>query len=457
MYFPARRAAPHLVRLGQITAIVVLALFAAATSPRLTAAPLPPDQKPAASGKQSALGSVAEDVSAAEGEQISIAGAGGRLVQCSSYGGPNWTSRNSRNYQTIRSCSLTAPVDGVAYINATATGVLPRDEAGWIASFQLASGATPNSLQGDDRTERTLYLLNNIDLPDNSDSQSTKTLATSLQLPLAAGTHAFGLIGLPNFGEARLSNPAISVLFVPGTAGDVATCGQGTNTWSATPTANFQSIVSCSLNLPQDGYAFVSATSAVTAQNQQYEARFRVGSDLVGTAQSDRYVNVYPNALFAVSETVASSMLIPVRAGANTFHFLGYRYAGSGTMSVRDPYLSVIYFPSTSLSVIACGAAGANLVSIEQATFTPVVSCRWIFRAIVWRLSHRRPQHRSAPRRAVRRRNTKGARVSASTARKVWRKPNGAFPPRPTRATAAIARSRTRLWFPLREARTRFR
>jgi len=367
-------------------AVLILALLPAATSPHSIAAPLPSEAptavpgrtepKPAPAGKQPALADASEEVAAADGSLVSISSAGGPLAFCSSYGGPNWISRNSRNYQTVRGCSLSVPTDSVAYINATATGVLPRDQGSWVGSFQLAVGATPDSLQGDARTERTLFLRNNRDLPNDPDSLGAKTLATSLLQPLAAGTHSFGLLGIANFGEVRLTNPAISVVFIPRTTLDVASCGQGSNTWTATPAANFQSIVSCPLTVPRDGYALVSATSAVGAADQAYEARFRIGTDTVGAPQSDRYVNVYPAPFSVSSETVASSALLPVRAGSNTFHFLGYRYAGSGTMNVRNPYLSVIYFPSSSLSAFSCAAAGANLVSVDQTTFTPVVSCQ---------------------------------------------------------------------------------
>jgi hypothetical protein len=115
----------------------------------------------------------------------------------------------------------------------------------------------------------------------------------------------------------------------------------------------------CSMTAPQSGYVFISANGSVARTNGPYEAQFEIGIDSpAGDANVDRWVNVYNDSGDGSDESVALSVLKPVNAGSHTFYFLGKRYAGSGTVLVYDPTLTVIYLPAANATALSCGASG---------------------------------------------------------------------------------------------------
>ena len=125
--------------------------------------------------------------------------------------------------------------------------------------------------------------------------------------------------------------------------GSLITCGASGNLNWTTASGSFTVMRQCSMMVPQSGYVFISANGSVARSNGPYEAQFEIGIDsTAGDANIDRWVNVYNDTGDGTDESVALSVLKPVNPGSHTFYFLGKRYAGSGTVLVYDPTLTVI-------------------------------------------------------------------------------------------------------------------
>jgi len=122
---------------------------------------------------------------------------------------------------------------------------------------------------------------------------------------------------------------------------------------------SFGAALICSLNAPQAGYVFISATGSLHVYDHDYEANMRIGIDnLIGEADTDRFVNIYKKTIGGTLESYALSVLKPISAGQHTFYLLGERIGGTGIIAMADPTLSVIFLPSISETVLACGASG---------------------------------------------------------------------------------------------------
>lgn len=311
----------------------------------------------------------ADDTNAVEPTNISAQGTGWLFTACGSAGNGRWTS-NSLSFQAIRSCTLTVPQDGYAFISAS--GSVRLAGRGFAAEGRFRVGVDdPN---GDSTSDRWVNVYG-----DNEDG-TDKTISTALLAPVRAGAHTFYFIGAVAsvFGGVELLDPSLSVLYVPQSSTDVRVCGAANgNDWTTTAN-NFQMIRSCTLNAPQNGYAFISASASahLPPGSSEYEGRFRLGVDsLAGDPRSDRWVNVYPDGNDGSDESVATSMLAQVTAGQHTFSFLGYRYNGSGTVQLLDPTISVIYFPAANVTAKVCGASATDPWTSTSGNFQPIVSC----------------------------------------------------------------------------------
>jgi len=130
--------------------------------------------------------------------------------------------------------------------------------------------------------------------------------------------------------------------------GGLVVCGSGGNTDWSTVDCGFRVICRCTLTLPHDGWAFISAGGSLAGRECEYEAQFRLGiDDAGGDPGTDRWVDIYGDSGDGMDTSVALSALRPLKAGTHTFYFLGRRAGGTGVVLLYD----------ASLAVIACGAA----------------------------------------------------------------------------------------------------
>lgn len=295
--------------------------------------------------------------------------AGWLSTTCGASADGRWTT-NSFAFQPIRACTLNAPQDGWAFVSASGSVGLPRNGYAYEGRFRLGV----DDPGGDTTTDRW------VNIYGDEKNGSDKTIATSTIVPIRAGAHTFSFLGASAslFGTVEVIDPMISVMYVPGTSVDIQTCEQSAgNDWT-TAAETPQVIASCTLNAPQAGYAFVvgSASAHLPNGSPEYEARFRLGvNNSNGSPLSDRWVNIYGDNGDGTDETVATSLLAPVNAGANTFSFLGYRYKGNGTVQLLDPTISVIYLRATAVTAKTCSAATETPWSSTAENYTPIVKC----------------------------------------------------------------------------------
>lgn len=143
--------------------------------------------------------------------------------------------------------------------------------------------------------------------------------------------------------DAKMVSAASDAL-MPLTAGaPFVTCDASRNENWTTTGSSFAVVRQCSFSAPQNGWVHIVANGSPGRWNGEYEAQFRLGiASTTGEGDTDRWVNVYDDSGDGTDETLALSVLRPLKAGTYTFSLPGQRYSGSGTMRVFDPTLVVI-------------------------------------------------------------------------------------------------------------------
>jgi hypothetical protein len=279
-----------------------------------------------------------------------IAGDSHSFMACGEVGNLNWKT-TSTAWQVIRSCTATLPEAGVVFINATA-GVGMQDTA-YEGQFGLNIDNAAASIQS---TNRWVNIY-----PDGGDG-TDKSVATSLLLPMSAGTHTFYFLGARygSGGTVLAYDPALSVAYFPSAATPVKTCGVSSSATFTTTSSTFIAVQTCSLTVPGPGWVYVNATASAGLPygGGPYEVRYHVAMDdnSLNTGWPDHWTNVYTDTGDGTDEALASSMLTHIGSGAHTFYFGAQRYAGSGTVQLYNPALSVLYFPDNSVVAKSCGS-----------------------------------------------------------------------------------------------------
>ncbi len=126
-------------------------------------------------------------------------------------------------------------------------------------------------------------------------------------------------------------------------------CSSGGDLDWSTTAGDLQVVCQCSLTLPSDGWAFLSAGGSLSGGrcDCEYEAHFRLGIDgMEGDAASDRWIDVPGGTGDGMDAVLAVSALRPLKAGAHTFYLLGRRADGTGAVLLHDPSLAVIAWPA---------------------------------------------------------------------------------------------------------------
>ncbi|MBP7686991.1 MAG: hypothetical protein KA765_03750 [Thermoflexales bacterium] len=263
----------------------------------------------------------------------------------------NWMT-TSTSWQEVRSCTATFPEDGFVYINATAS-------LDWVDTpYEAHVALNVDNPVGNGTTDRW------VNIYADSGNGTDKNVADDMIAAVSSGTHTFYFLvrRFAGSGTVELLNPNLSVLYFPSSNAEVMACGVTNELdWTTTDSA-FQIVRSCTLSVTQPGYVYVSGTSSVAQANGPSEARLRVGVDsTAGLAVSDRWVNVYTDTGDGTDESAATSNLVSVVTGTHTFYLLAARYAFTGTVTLYDPSLSVLYFPETNVTAKTCGVTGADM------------------------------------------------------------------------------------------------
>jgi hypothetical protein len=280
-----------------------------------------------------------------------IKAAASSVITCGASGDLAWTT-TSDTFQVVRQCTLLVPQDGWVFISAN--GSVALQDSKFEAQFGIG---IDDSIFGEADTDRW------VNVYDDSGNGTDKSVALSVLKPVTSGSHTFYFLGQRYWweGTVLLRDPTLTVIYIPSASAAALPCG-ASGDWTTTITDTFQVIRECTLSVPQDGWAFISANSSVARQDGEFEAQFRIGIDdsTGGEADTDRWVNVYDDGVEGdgTDKSVALSVLKGVTSGSHTFYFLGRRDSGAGTALLYDPTLTVIYLPSASAAAIPCGASG---------------------------------------------------------------------------------------------------
>ncbi|MDP3695493.1 MAG: hypothetical protein Q8R42_05220 [Desulfocapsaceae bacterium] len=253
------------------------------------------------------------------------------VLNCSASGNLDWTS-SSGVFGVIRQCTMNVPEDGWVLIKADGS-MARRSDGEYEALFRIGIDSTT----GDSNIDRWVNVYN--DSGDGTD----KSMALSVIKPVTAGNHTFYFLGSRSAGSGTVMvfDPTLNVVFLP--AQKMPNCSaSGNMTWT-TSSAAFSEMRQCTMNVPEDGWVLITADGSMARYDGEYEALFNIGIDsTTGDPDIDRWVNVYNDSGDGTDESVALSVMKPVTAGNHTFNFLGLRQAGSGTVMVYDPTLSVV-------------------------------------------------------------------------------------------------------------------
>lgn len=191
-------------------------------------------------------------------------------------------------------------------------------------------------------------------------------------------------------GTASPDLPAGAVEALSAT-GSLITCSAPVNYYWTTASSDFSIVQQCSLSIPQDGYAYISANASMAYYGinpgDVTEALFEIGIDnTLGDSNIDRWINMYWEFPLGRERPVALSVLKPITAGKHTFYFLGKHYSGPGSIGLFDSALTVIFIPSASASVLACGESGNTNYTNTTNSFTVARQCSltvpeagWVF------------------------------------------------------------------------------
>lgn len=289
-----------------------------------------------------------------------IPGTGTDLLTCSDMDSTTFTT-TSMEFQVMRSCSLTAPSSGYAFIsaNGSAGGAATPFEA----AFEI----------GIDGTTGTADAPRWVDAYSVNQKAVDRTVALTMLKPVSAGQHTFNFLAARRIGAADITvaSPSLSVIYFPAPSLHVASCSVLDDTPWTTTSGDFAVVRQCSMNLPEDSVAFLAADANLGIWVDPFEAHLRLGIDsTVGYDDTDRYTNVYADSSDGTDDSAALSVLKPITAGSHAFYLLGRSMYGAGTTLLRYPTLTVLV-PVTPLDapVLNSPTDGAVLCN-GQPTFT---------------------------------------------------------------------------------------
>ncbi len=303
-----------------------------------------------------------QEIPSAAGEETSPSAR--KLLTCGATGG-HFFQIGSGTYQTLRTCSLTVPEAGHLFVSAN--GSVGYEDAYSRALFRIEINDTR-------KLETDRYIAVFSDAGDGSDA----SFAISGLFPVAAGKQTVDLVGIRDSGTGTMKvyDPTLTLLFIPGTGTDMLTCSDMDATMFTTTSSLYQTMRNCSLNLPSDGWVFISADATAWGAATPFEATFDIGIDnSTGTADATRWVNAYSVNQKAVDRSAALTMLRPISAGSHTFNFLAKLQSGASDIRIASPALSVIYMPAPSLHVASCSVLDNTPWTTTSPDFSVVRQC----------------------------------------------------------------------------------
>ncbi len=283
------------------------------------------------------------------------------LIGCGESAGDSWTN-STDTFSTVRECSLTVPDDGLVFISTDASVANSGD--GSRGEFDVSIDSTTSGV-GAPRW---------VDVRDDGNGGQRMVLARTATVPLATGSHTIRLLGRSLFppDTVHLEDSSLSAIFVPDSS-DLLVCYDNASEWS-TSSSTYGGILKCSLKVPENGWAFITADATVRWQqlDQDLELAFDF-DDATSPEGATRFIGAHTGT-WSFSPA-ALSLLKPVKKGDRIFYLVGRRDQGAGQIDVYHPALNVIYIPSASAYALTCGASDTDLWSHTSSTWKEIAKC----------------------------------------------------------------------------------
>jgi hypothetical protein len=283
-------------------------------------------------------------------------------------------SQTSGTFTSVVDCEITAPTSGTAIVlGSSGLGFVDQD---YEALLSLGFDEPTAPTFGDPKSRYVnIY-------GDAGGNGTDKTTTVQSTFPVTAGSHSFYLLALRQSGLGTMSlfDPSISVIFVPDDEPGVEVCSETDGETYLNSTTTFTELAKCTIAAPSAGSVLTLASGSAALSGGAYEANFRLGLDesTTGSAQTDRYINIYPDSGDGTDETVAVNWLTPVTAGTHTMSFIGQRFgssSGTGTVQVYDPSLIALYIANDAPGAKVCSATGSDTYDNATSSFTTVRGC----------------------------------------------------------------------------------
>ena len=264
---------------------------------------------------------------------------GADVLLCGQYANGNWSISSTSLISTV-TCTLNAPYPGMLFVSADA----------WMG---LANGTSPrytsvteiylNGTNGGSVAPRYTDVFTNTYTNNGVDA----TVAATQVFTVSKGVQQVSLMVRRDqgTGSVQLRDASLVALFVPDNSAVANVCQAHTYPSWETTSSTPASMASCQLSVPQTSPVFISGSFGVglPPSSTAIEGRFGFTYDLYSLLPSSgRYINSYPDSGDATDESAAISNVLTLAPGMHTFHLLGARFAGSGTVKVWYPVLFVL-------------------------------------------------------------------------------------------------------------------
>jgi hypothetical protein len=275
-------------------------------------------------------------------------------------------SHASSSQATVLECSISAPSTGTAIV--VATSGLRFVDGNYEAQFSVTLDSPTFPGFGDPHSRYVNVY------GDTGNGTDKSVMAQAAFAGVTPGAHTLRLIVTRQGGTGTvgLVTPNLSVIFVPDGEPGVRVCSQNSGETFLNSTTSFKTAASCSINAPTTGFLLGIGSGSAALSGTAYEANFRLGVNdtTTGSAETDRYVNIYPDSEDGTDESLAIQFVKPVSAGTQTLSMIGQRFgsnSGTGTVQVYDPGLVGLFIAPTRAPRSASRAAPTPTTTTRRA------------------------------------------------------------------------------------------
>jgi hypothetical protein len=196
----------------------------------------------------------------------------------------------------------------------------------------------------DNASSCTGRVAHSVDITDTVTGHNQTALAATQLSVLAPGAHTLRVLGARTSGTGTvwLSDVNLLGVYIPGSNSFMtATTKSMTGVYTLPVETTYRTIVSVTIDVPQDSWVFMAAdTTAYAGTGGTSVVMLRLAIDnTTGLASTDRSAGVVDG--ISRYQTMADSLVYPVKAGRHTIRLLAKVFLGGDTAYLLNPSLTV--------------------------------------------------------------------------------------------------------------------